>query len=191
MPDLPLTRRGPLAAPAAAGSDEGPVSVRLLPPATRFSLRLGADALAGRPAAAGFRLDQPVNRFAEDGRRLSARLGPDEWLLIAEGEEAEELARAIAAALAGTHHALVDVSHRQAALGISGARTPDVLNAGCALDLAAGRFPTGMATRTLIGKAEVVLLRTGDRPIYRVECWRSFARYLDAFIAEAAAEHIG
>ena len=44
----------------------------------RWSLRLPAPL-----ALAGFALDIPLNRAAKTGERLAARLGPDEWLLVA------------------------------------------------------------------------------------------------------------
>lgn len=46
-------------------------------------------------------------------------------------------------------------------------------------------FPVGMCTRTLLGKAEIVLWRTAPE-VFRIEVWRSFAAYLSAFLEEAA-----
>ena len=71
---------------------------------------------------------------------------------------------------------------------MSGRHASDVLNSGCPLDLAKSAFPTGTATRTLLGKAEVVIVRSDDAPTYRIECWRSFAGYVSAFLTEAARE---
>ena len=52
-------------------------------------------------------------------------------------------------------------------------------------DLAARTFPVNMCTRTMLGKAEVVLWRTATQR-FRIEVWRSFAAYVSAFLAEAA-----
>ena len=58
------------------------------------------------------------------------------------------------------------------------------LHAGCPLDLDIEAFPEGMCTRTIFGKAEIVLWRTG--PVtFRVECGRSFAPYVVGLMAEA------
>jgi sarcosine oxidase subunit gamma len=38
-----------------------------------------------------------------------------------------------------------------------------------------------------MGKAEVVLLRTGEDEV-RVECWRSFADYVFTFLTEASRD---
>jgi sarcosine oxidase, subunit gamma len=119
---------------------------------------------------------------------MAARLGPNEWLLLGPEHDEEALARQIEAALAGRLHALVDIGHGTAAVEVSGRHAPDVLNAGCPLDLANDAFPTGSATRTLLGKAEIVLMRLDDAPTYRVECGRSFARYVHDFLLEAARE---
>jgi sarcosine oxidase subunit gamma len=61
-----------------------------------------------------------------------------------------------------------------------------VLNTGCPLDLSQAAFPAGTATRTLVGKCEVILARTDERPAFEVECGRSFAHYLSDFLLEAA-----
>ena len=62
-----------------------------------------------------------------------------------------------------------------------------LLNEGCPLDLDAAAFPPGRCTRTLFGKAEIVLWRR-DVDAWRVEVARSFAPYLLALLREAAAD---
>ncbi len=180
-------------------------AMRLVPPATRFSLRMDAALIgaAGRPG--GFDLGQPINALretgtAQDGSRLSARLGPDEWLLIASGtdDDADPLGESLASDLGATAHTLVDVSHRNIAIELIGDGAADVLNTGCPLDLGDRAFPVGTATRTLFSKTEIVLLRMGPDypgagrddaqrgPLWRVECWRSFGRYLYGHLDQAA-----
>ena len=100
----------------------------------------------------------------------------------------ETIAAEIAAALGTRFHALVDIGHRNVAIEVKGAHAADIINAGCPLDLFETSFPTGTATRTLLGKAEIVLLRLDDAPTWRVECWRSFATYVHGFLAEAARD---
>ena len=89
------------------------------------------------------------------------RLGPDEWLLSGPLSEAAQIAGDVEAALRGLHHALVDVGHARVALSVSGPRAADAINSGCALDLSPAAFPAGTATRTLLGKAEIVLATMG------------------------------
>ena len=173
-------------------SKSATVTLTPLQAEARWSLRRPMSAVsdaAATPEVAGFRLDQPINRFASHEGRTAARLGPDEWLLFAPEADAEMVAAELTTALAGQHHALVDISHRNVALTVAGTSATAVLNAGCPLDLHPDRFPVGMATRTLLGKCEIVLFRLpGTDPTFRLECWRSYATYISAFLTEAARE---
>lgn len=167
---------------------EGNGLVTELGPAARFSLRAWPAIAAEIGVAAGFDLAGPVNSVRVSGERLSARLGPNEWLLIAPEGEGEEIPAAIGASFGDRFHALIDIGHRNVAFSVGGPHAADILNAGCPLDLSEAAFPPGMATRTLLGKAEIVLMRPGGEPSFRVECWRSFARYVYGFLTEAARE---
>jgi sarcosine oxidase subunit gamma len=164
------------------------VAVRLLAPRARFSLRLDPSLLSTAGQVAGSMLDMPINRLVASGEGVAMRLGPDEWLLSGAEGEAARIARDVGAALEGLHHSLVDVSHRHVAFGVAGARAADVINSGCPLDLAPPAFQVGAATRTLLGKAEVILAKADELPTFEVECARSFAAYLHAFLLEAARE---
>jgi sarcosine oxidase, subunit gamma len=167
----------------------GALTIRPLLAEARWSLRIPEPAVVKWPVLAGFQLQRPINRFASDDNRSAARLGPDEWLLTAPEADSEMIAAEIAAALAATgqHHALVDISHRNIALVVAGVHAAQVLNAGCPLDLHTDRFPVGMATRTVFGRCEILLFRIAD-VAYRIECWRSFAPYVSALLAESAQE---
>lgn len=155
------------------------------PPATRYILR-GADPVRGAAEGAfGVRLPATACRAAHEGTRAALWLGPDEWLLLAAESDAGPVAAALAAALSGLPHSLVDVSHRQVACVVAGPQAATLLNSGCPLDLDAHAFPVDMCTRTMMAKAEVVLWRTGPQA-FRLEVWRSFAAYVSLFLAEAA-----
>jgi sarcosine oxidase, subunit gamma len=173
---------------SALADAASPAIIRPLPGAARFSLRLREEDAAAIGEAAGFSVDQRLNRFAARGERLSRRLGPNEWLLIGPEADGEAIAAEIAATLGERFHSLVDIGHRNVAIEVKGAHAADIINAGCPLDLFEASFPTGMATRTILGKAEIVLARTDDTPTFRVECWRSFASYVHDFLVEAARD---
>jgi len=177
MPDLTHARRGPHLTASAL--------VQSLPPATRYILRGGAAVRATAAQALALQLPANACRAMPDGERAALWLGPDEWLLIAREGSAASLAAALSDALAALPHSLVDVSHRQIALALDGPQAATLLAAGCPLDLDPRAFPVNMCTRTVLGKAEVVLWRTGTQR-FRVEVWRSFAAYVSAFLAEAA-----
>jgi sarcosine oxidase subunit gamma len=63
-----------------------------------------------------------------------------------------------------------------------------LLAAGCPLDLHSSAFSAGAATRTLLGKAEIVLWRPTEAPAYRLDCARSYVPYVFGFLREAARE---
>lgn len=177
-------RRAPLE--GLALPDNAAVKAVALPFAARWILRGGAKVVAPAGAAFGATpLTQPL-RAASEGPRTALWMGPDEWLLIAD-DDASEIAAALEAALAAIPHALVDVSHRQCAIDISGPGAARLLNAGVPLDLDDAAFPVGMAARTLLMKAEIVLWRR-EAHRFRVETARSFAPYVAAVLAASARD---
>jgi sarcosine oxidase subunit gamma len=154
----------------------------------RFVFR-GREAAVG-PAGESFGTALPRRRGAYSiaGDRIAIWLGPDEWLLLVPGaSDPAPIAAAIEAATAGVPHSLVDVSHRQLCLEVSGPEAATVLAAGCPLDLSADAFPVGTATRTVLAKAEIVLARTGP-DVFHIEVWRSFSAYVWHFLDEARRE---
>lgn len=178
-------------------ADSSRITIKALAAGGRFVLRLSPGFLPGIARLAGMDLTMPVNRSFQSGGRIAARLGPDEWMLIVSDADLAVVSSEASAQLSGVHHALVDISHRNIAIEVSGTAAADVLNVGCPLDLTSDRFAPGHASRTLLGKAEVVVMRLSDSidadhnpmPRYRIECWRSFGRYLHGVLAEAAREH--
>jgi len=145
------------------------------PAFARYSLRASDTVLPRIADALGFALPQTACRSTSVVARHALWLGPDEWLLLCAPDD--KLGEELAAALSGSPYSLVDVSCRQIALIIDGARAADLISAGCPLDLGSGAFPIGMCTRTLFGKAEIVLWRTGEAQ-FHMEVWRSFAGYV-------------
>lgn len=164
------------------------ISIVPLAAATRFTLRLDARAATESGSIGPFKLDIAINRCSGTQATCSARLGPDEWLLLAHEGDGQQLEQELRAALTSRFHSLVDISHRHAALRVAGPRACEVLNGGCPLDLYDDAFPPGAAKRTLLGKAEIVLLRPSVERAYRLECWRSVAPYVQALLLEVARE---
>jgi sarcosine oxidase subunit gamma len=150
---------------------------------TRLSARGGPAAAARFGRAFGVDLSIDPLRANQAGERVALWLAPDEWLLLA--PEDGGLARTLEAALAGEPGCIVDVSHRQIGVDLTGPGVADVLNAGCPLDLGLAAFPVGMCTRTVLAKAEVVLWRRAEDR-FHLECWRSFAPYVSDFLRQAA-----
>ncbi|MGL4445731.1 MAG: sarcosine oxidase subunit gamma [Alsobacter sp.] len=182
--------------PALPASGEPPpgvaVTLGALPPAARFVLRGDPAAVAAAGGAFGVALPQRINAASAQGARCAVMLGPDEWLLIADDAAAPgataALARDLGGALGAVPHSLVDVSHRQTAIRVEGHEAELTLNAAVPLDLSDEAFPVGMATRTILEKAEIVLWRTGPKA-FRVEVWRSFAPYVMDLLSAVAQEN--
>ncbi len=185
MADPAAARVHPLAVLGAGSMPGAGATLRALPPACRISLRADPQVAAAIAAAIGLPLPEAMCRANVLGARAALRLGPDEWLLIGPEAAGESLAR-VAMAVPGPA-SVVDVSHRSTALEIAGPRAVAVLGAFCALDLDAAAFPVGMCTRTLLGKAEIVLWRSAAE-CFRIEVWRSFAPYVWNCLEEGRLE---
>jgi sarcosine oxidase subunit gamma len=159
--------------------------LQTLGPAARFILQGGPAARAAAGAAFGVPLpEKPCRAHAAD-RRAALWLSPDEHLLMAAEGDAQSVASELSAALAGTAHSLVDISQRHVALQVSGPHASEILSTGCPLDLDPAEFPPGMCTRTLFGKADIILWRTSAEE-YHLEVWRSFSDYVTGCLREAA-----
>ncbi len=176
MIDLTAARQGPFVAASPL--------VRPMPPAARWIVRGDAAVMAAAARALELPFEPAVCRAAAADGRAVLWLGPDERLLLAPRDEA---GRALADALAGLAHSLVEVSHRQCALEITGPYAETVLNSGCPLDLEASAFPVGMCTRTVFAKAQIVLWRTAQHS-FHLEVWRSFCAYVSQLLALAGRE---
>jgi sarcosine oxidase subunit gamma len=158
------SRRGPLEGISLPRADK--FSVAQSPHAARFILR-GESALVSAfgPAALG------TLRASASGSRVALWLGPDEFLLLAPGEDAIAIGSELKQALPADSSSLVDVSHRQIGLALEGRLAARCLSAGCPLDLGLAAFPIGMATRTIYLKTEIVLWRQAEVR-FHVEVWR-------------------
>ena len=159
------------------------------PPAARFAFYGDAAARAAMLPVWGVAFSEEACRANAHATRATLWLGPDEYLLLelAPGESAVATCSALERTLVDIPHALVDVSHRQFALQVSGPHAATILSGACPLDLDLREFPVGMCTRTVLAKADIVLWRTQERA-FHLEVWRSFAGYVTGMLREIAAE---
>jgi sarcosine oxidase subunit gamma len=138
---------------------------------------------ASVPAAVALGLPVAPNTATAD----ALWLGPDEWLLVgAQGSERELAARA----LGGGADSVVEVSAQRAVVELGGPNAADVLAKGCSLDLERALAP-GRCAQTLLARAQVNLHRPDELERYRIFVGASFATYLAAWLADAAAEYAG
>ncbi|MDF1607862.1 sarcosine oxidase subunit gamma [Hoeflea sp. YIM 152468] len=168
-----------------AGRAIGATGVMLTPAPAAHRVVLRADPREAEALSKALGLELPAapkTSARTDTGRLIAWLGPDEWLIIDEnGDPAADLAKAAAL------HSAVDISHRNTAILVTGKGARATVQGGCPQNLSERAFPVGSASRTVLGKIEVVILRTGAEE-FRVECWRSFADYAFGVLSEAAKD---
>jgi sarcosine oxidase, subunit gamma len=169
--------------------------LRALPPAARFAFYGGAKARTAALPVWGVEFSEQACRAKHQGTRSTLWLGPDEYLLLDFGDgewrsdpsAQDQAIDALEFALAGVPHALVDISHRQFTLEVSGPHAATILSGACPLDLDLSEFPVGMCTRTVLAKADIVLWRTHP-DVFHLEVWRSFAGYVTGILTEIARE---
>ncbi|OQM76109.1 sarcosine oxidase subunit gamma [Pseudaminobacter manganicus] len=159
------------------------VTVTPLPPAERVSLRAPEDSVAALSRALGVTLPAKPKTSAAKAGRLAFWLGPDEWMVIDEGGKDPLADCARVKAL----HSAVGISHRNVAIAVTGPACEATVSAGCPQDLSLAVFPVGAVSRTVLGKAEIVLYRAAEDS-FRIECWRSFSDYVFTFLSEAARD---
>ena len=165
--------------------DPGWLKVALVGPRARFSLRVAPGNIAVLNEAAAVVLPTRIGDvYTSDDLKILC-LGPDEWLVICLPVRAGRLVQDLAAQDHGPPFSLVDISHRNVALSLSGPATVSLLNAGCPRDLSVAAFPVGRCTRTVFEHAQIVLLREGETQ-FHVEIWRSFAPYLATYFTRVA-----
>ncbi len=171
------------------GFHGGSSAVRLeaAAPAERISLRVRAEDVAALSGALGIDLPVKPKTSSSGNGRTALWLGPDEWLVIAEGGSDVGNSLMQAAKNSGALHSAADVSHRNTAILVSGPGAAAAINAGCPQDLSLKAFPVGACSRTVLDKVEIVLLRTGEEA-FRVEVWRSFSDYAFRLLAEGAQD---
>ncbi|MEQ8482616.1 MAG: sarcosine oxidase subunit gamma family protein [Hoeflea sp.] len=168
-----------------AGRTGGAAGATVIPAKAAFRVSLRADVAdaAALSKSLGVKLPLEPKASAKSAKgRLALWLGPDEWLII--DETADPMADL---AKCKSLHSAVDISHRNAALLVSGKGARATLEAGCPRDLGESVFPVGAVSRTILGKIEVVIYR-GSETEYRVEFWRSFSAYAFGFLNEAAKD---
>ncbi len=150
------------------------------PHTERYIFRGGEKACAEADMAFGMNLPREACHAKVTGERAALWLGPDEWLLLGNGFNVQ---------LTALPYSQVDVSHRQIGIQLKGNHAADMLNIGCPLDLDDAIFTTGMCTRTVFGKAEIILWRQ-DVQTFHIEVWRSFGDYVRGLLAIAQKEYM-
>jgi sarcosine oxidase subunit gamma len=147
------------------------------------------DVRCGEADAERLRFPLESNTVKGDMSRGVLWLGPDEWLLVGLPGTAEASIAELEAELAGSHHAVIDVSGNRAVIELRGQDRYELLASGCSLDLdPRGGWVSGVCAQTLLARAQVILQELDGAT--RVFVRPSFANYLvDRLLASTRAEH--
>ncbi len=149
------------------------LSIRVVQDCARFSLRIGLQEREAAGRILGVPLPARIGHLAFAGSRTTLCLGPDEWSILTPLADVEAIKQGFAGL--DVPHSLVDTSHRDVGIDLSGPATERALSAACTLDLC--NMPAGSVTRTILNKAQIVLVKHGP-DYYRIEVWQSFAEHV-------------
>lgn len=138
-------------------------------------------------AVLGLALPRTAGGVARSGSRRLAWLGPDEWLLLDEGGDAAAIEAALAAALAGQHASVCDVSGNRVLIRLEGGSALAILSRGCALDLETQLAGSG-CVQTMLARAQLLIIAEPDGAV-DIFPRRSFASYVRDWLAAAALRH--
>jgi sarcosine oxidase subunit gamma len=150
-----LAHRQPLVAPAFAPAD---TDLAFAPSPCAWAVQLQAHASSAGTATelAGLALPQAPNTAAGTDP-VALWLAPRRWLIVASGTGAGLGAMLDAAARAGV--AACDASDGFFRVRLAGALAPELLAAGCALDLHARVFAPAACARTRLARTTLLLHR--------------------------------
>ena len=123
-----------------------------------------------------------------EGRSRWLSIGPGEWLAIVPQQAAADFRDHLARQLPDSGLAVADLTDGLAQLEVEGKLAAEVLSKGCGLDFHPSAFPVGHCARTRFAQIPLVLVRLEGPPRFELYVARSYARYLNDWINDAAAE---
>lgn len=174
---------------AVPEGSSGAVSVNDLGFVDKINLRCKADNAFIQSAlnrTVGVELP-PYNRFHTAGKRSCIWLGPDEWLILAENGDADDIMPELDTPKAG-HVAVTEVSDAFGAITMSGAHIRDVLAKNCGLDLHPSVFSKGMVAQTLLGHTSIILTCL-EKDKMMIIGRTSFMPYIVTLLEDSALEY--
>ncbi len=118
-------------------------------------------------------------------------LGPDEWQVVTDLDQAATLAGRLEQRLAGQRVAVNDISGGQVVFQLPGADVPALLARGCTLDLSVQAFAVGACAQSGLAKANVLLGCIDEAPVYEIIVRRSFSEYLELWLRKNTHTHAG
>jgi len=137
----------------------------------------------------GLELPTTPKTAHSDGANTVLWLGPDEWLVVSAAQYDGTLAIRLDEAMGTLHHAVVDVTHSRAVIGLEGPNARDVLMKGTNIDLHPRAFGPGHCIQAHLARTHMLLHQRDDAPSYDVYIHRSFAVYAWNWLSDAAGEY--
>ncbi|MBA8837271.1 sarcosine oxidase subunit gamma [Ochrobactrum sp. RH2CCR150] len=178
-----LQQTNPFASRAVA--IPGRLDIRPAADGARFVLRFNPGKLALAEKALGATIPAKIGGLEKTGDIAVACIGPDEWFIWADDSKAGAIIAAFASLYETEPHALVEVSHRETGIDVTGPQAEWLLNAASPLDLASMAAPG--AARTIFDRVQIILLKW-DADHYRVEVWNSLADHVWTLLETASRE---
>ena len=166
-----------------------------LPYQLHLNLRCNSvDLEALRAARQILKLDLRIqcNTFEETNSHRIFWLSPDEWLLMAMDEDGT-LKERLSEAWTPFFHSIVDLSGGQTVIRVSGAKTTEILNLGCTLDLHPSSFEVNSCAQSLIHGIPILLSRhsntDSESAVFELMVRRSYADCLMRWLIDSATHH--
>ncbi len=166
--------------------------VKEVPLSAHLILRGDGDDTAfctGVAATLGVMLPLEPGTYNRNGHTSIYWLGPNEWLVIEVGGQAEAIEMALRKSLNG-HIAIIDVSGGQTCINLRGQGVVTVLKKSSVYDFEAWNSASsvsGRAVQTTFAKASAVISNRSDGS-YDLVIRRSFADYIAMWLLDAGEE---
>ena len=112
-------------------------------------------------------------------------LGPDQWLLTSDNQQAEDIVGHIDAALSGQLYAATDISSHYVCMSLKGPAARTVLAMGSGIDMRRSAFRMGQCVRTLFANVQLVIVAV-ESSKFDLYVDRSHANYLREWFASSS-----
>lgn len=175
----------PLVGRQLSGPQNARVTVLPVEDCARFILRINPHDLPAASEIWGADLPASIGGQVSTSGRIATCIGPDEWYLIAPLADQESIEAGFAGLYVTIIHSLVYVGHREVGIAVEGPEAVLALQSCIAFDV--GAMPVGTGCRTIIDKAQIILLRDAEDR-FRIEVWHSFADHVWHLLAGISRE---
>ncbi len=143
-----------------------------------------------KAASSVFKCNLPIaaNTVGSAGPHTIFWLGPDEWEIHSEGDQADVLVKKLTEAFDGMHTAVVDVSDYYTSIRLQGEHVKEIFAKGSPLDSHESVLPFGSCAQTRFAKSSVLIhMISEDCMDIRIRI--SLAEYCWNYLFDASKEY--